>query len=200
MLCMQSFIYNSSLMNYMAGKLTNVEVALLEIIKEKNETTGYEIGQIIEERGYREWANIGKTSIYAGIKKLKKKNLISIKSPKKKEGKGPIPNSMRLTTIGEKVLNDEIKKALLSQKNLPLYYLGIAAIGLLKKDIALEILQERRGVNKKIIEEITRIFKEKGGTYLPLEAKALFEHPIMLIKSDNQFLEKFIKELKGGKN
>jgi DNA-binding PadR family transcriptional regulator len=184
-------------MDYIDIKLTNVEIALLEIIKERSETTGYEIGQIIEERGYREWANIGKTSIYTGIKKLEEKNYISIKHLKKKAGKGPIPNNIRITKSGEAILDEEIKKALLSQKNLPLYYLGIAGIGLIIKSIALKTLRQREIIDQKIIEEISQIFQKKGGTQLPLEAKALFEHPILVIKSDIQFLRNFIKELEG---
>jgi len=183
----------------MSAKLANVEIALLEIIKEKNETTGYEIGQIVEERGYRQWANIGKTSIYAGIKKLGRKNLIKIRKVKNKEGKGPLPNIINLTKTGENLLVEEIKKALLSQKNLPLYYLGIAGISLIERSTALEVLRQRMQINHKIIEEISQIFEEKGGNNLPLEAKALFDHPILLIKADDRFLEKFIGEL-GGKN
>jgi DNA-binding PadR family transcriptional regulator len=182
-------------MNYIDFNLTNVEIALLEIIREKYETTGYEIRQIIEERGYQEWANIGKTSIYAGIKKLEGKNLIKIKQLKKKTGKGPIPNNISLTKSGEFIIAEEIKKALLSQKNLPLYYLGIAGLSLINKSIALETLRQREVMDHKIIEEISQIFNKKGGDRLPLEAKALFEHPVSVIKSDISFLKNFIKEL-----
>ena len=131
-------------MDYYYIKITNVEMALLEIVKEKNGVSGYEIRKIIEERGYREWANIGKTSIYIGIKKLKKKGLITIKTMNKKEGKGPPPNKIKLTKLGEKVLVEQIGRALLSQKNLSLYYLGIAGIGLIKKDTVLELLKQRK--------------------------------------------------------
>lgn len=179
----------------MASRISNVELALLEIIKEKNETSGYEIGQIIEERGYREWANIGKTSIYVGIKKLEKKGFIAIKLVKRKEGKGPLPNIINLTNSGEKVLVEEIKRALLSQKSLSLYYLGIAGIGLIKKSTALEILKRREIINQKIIDEIKTIFKEKGGDSLPLEAKALFEHPILQIQADTDFIKNFRKRM-----
>ncbi len=179
----------------MDDRITNVEMALLEIIKEKNETSGYEVRKIIEERGYREWANIGKTSIYTGIKKLEKKGLITVKTIKKKEGKGPLPNKINLTKLGEKVLVEEIKKALLSQKNLPLYYLGIAGIGLIKKDIALELLKQREIINQKIIEEINKTFKKQGGDRLPLEAKALFEHPILLLRADTDFIREFSKSM-----
>jgi DNA-binding PadR family transcriptional regulator len=182
-------------MDYSGNKLTNVEIALLEIIKERSETTGYEIGQIIEERGYREWANIGKTSIYAGIKKLEGKKLISVQRIKKKAGKGPIPNNIRLTKSGESTLNEEIKQALLSQKNLSLYYLGIAGISLIKREIALETLHQREISDQNIIEEITRIFQAKGGDVMPPEAQALFEHPLLILKSDIHFLKNFITKL-----
>lgn len=74
-------------MNYKDCKINNVELTLLEIIREKSNTSGYEIRKIIEERGYREWANIGKTSIYVGIKKLKEKSLITLKTIEKKKVK-----------------------------------------------------------------------------------------------------------------
>lgn len=182
-------------MNYKDNKINNVELTLLEIIREKSNTSGYEIRKIIEERGHKEWANIGKTSIYIGIKKLKGKGLITLKTAKKKEGKGPLPNEINLTKVGEKVLIDEIKKALLAQKNLPLYYLGIAGIRLIKKDIALELLKRREIINQKIIEEINEIFKKQGGRELPLEARALFEHPILLIQADIDFIKKFRKRI-----
>ena len=187
-------------MHYITNRLTNVEIALLEIIKENNGTTGYEIGQIIEERGYKEWANIGKTSTYAGIKKLEQKGFVTAKPMKSKKGKGPLPNKINLTKSGEKVLAEEIRNALLSQKNLPLYYLGIAGIRSLERNIALETLRQREVINRKIIDEINMIFRKKGGDNLPLEAKALFEHPMALIKSDSRFLAKFIKQLESETN
>ena len=187
-------------MNYIKTVITNVELALLEIIKEKDETDGYEIKKILEERGYANWANIGKTSIYTGIKKLKKKDLITIKTLKRKEGKGPLPNKISLTKSGEKVLVEEIRKALLSQKNLPLYYLGIAGIGLIKKDVASELLEQRKIINRKIIEKLKDIFKKQGGNKMSLEAQALFEHPILLIQSDIKFINRFIKKLQEYKN
>lgn len=50
-------------------------------------------------------------------------------------------------------------------------------------------------INQKIIEEINRIFKKQGGNRLPLEAKALFEHPILMIQADTDFIKKFSKRM-----
>lgn len=48
--------------------ITNVEFMLLQIICERKEASGYEINQLIKERGYREWVDMGTTSIYVGLK------------------------------------------------------------------------------------------------------------------------------------
>ena len=181
----------------MAAELTNVELALHEIIQERGETTGYEIGRIIRERGYSEWANIGKTSIYAGIRSLEKERYIVLKQSTKEGGKGPIPNGIRITESGETVLLEEVRKALLSQRNPPRYYLGIAGISLIDKGAALDLLRQREAMDRESIKGMSRLFKERGGTRLPLEARALFEHPIMLIKSDVLFLRKFIRDFAG---
>lgn len=49
------------------NQLSNVEMVLLQIIAELNQMSGYEINKRIEQRGYREWAKIGTTSIYVGF-------------------------------------------------------------------------------------------------------------------------------------
>ena len=72
-------------------RLTNVEMVLLQIIAEKEGISGYGINQIVKERGYREWADIGMTSIYVGLKKLEDKKLVKFKIHTGKIGKGPVP-------------------------------------------------------------------------------------------------------------
>ena len=179
-----------------SNNLSNVEIILLELIKEKNEISGYEIKKQIEDRGYVSWANIGKTSIYSGIRKLDAKKLITLKTVKKKSGKGPLPQHIKLTKSGEKALSCEIKRALLSQRDFPLYYIGIAGIHLLERELILDILEERKEMSFENIIRINKIFEEKGGEHLPIQAKALFEHPILLMKTDIKFIDNLIKTLK----
>jgi DNA-binding PadR family transcriptional regulator len=58
-------------------KLANVEFMLLQIICEQSDISGYEISQLVKERKYKEWADIGTTSVYVGLNKLSKKQLVS---------------------------------------------------------------------------------------------------------------------------
>ena len=51
--------------------MTNAELAILSLIGE-SPRHGYEIEQVIEARGMREWTEIGFSSIYYLLKKLEK--------------------------------------------------------------------------------------------------------------------------------
>ena len=70
--------------------LSNAELMLLEIISQAKEISGYAIGKLVEERQYRVWADIGTTSIYTGLEKLKRKGLVTSRLDTAKRGKGPL--------------------------------------------------------------------------------------------------------------
>ena len=85
-------------MDYKRGQaLAGAEFALLQIIEEKQPVSGYEINKLIEDRGYRQWTDIGTTSIYVGLEKLSRKGLTSVYLDTGKKGKGPAPKKYRLT-------------------------------------------------------------------------------------------------------
>jgi DNA-binding PadR family transcriptional regulator len=48
--------------------MTNAELAILSLVVEKPRH-GYQIEQVIEERGMREWTEVGFSSIYYLLKK-----------------------------------------------------------------------------------------------------------------------------------
>lgn len=75
--------------------ISNVEFMLLQMIEECSQASGYDIKKLVERRGYREWANIGMTSIYGGLKKLRDKGWIIPEEFSGKSGKGPMPNRNR---------------------------------------------------------------------------------------------------------
>jgi DNA-binding PadR family transcriptional regulator len=187
-------------MNYSNVTMTNIELAILEIIAEKRETSGYLVGKVIAERGYRNWADLGKTSIYMAIRKLKRKGLISIRQKKDKTGRGPRPNAMTLTTAGQKELDGMLEIALLSSRDLGLYYLGIAGSGLIEKSRFLGLLMKRKAMNSYSKEMLKRLREEKGGDTLPLEADALFIHPVKMIEADDIFLDEIISKMGGNRH
>src|SRR4051794_24465032 len=111
------------------NKFSNAELVILQIITESNQMSGYDINKLIEQRGYREWAKIGTTSIYAGLQKLKKKRLIQSDNPSDKFGKGPLPIKFAITEDGKQMLRNEIIDCLSSTRERDNRFdLGIAAL------------------------------------------------------------------------
>jgi DNA-binding PadR family transcriptional regulator len=62
--------------------MTGPEMAILSLIAEKPRH-GYEIEQLIAQRGLREWIDISYTTIYYQLKRLEKKNLATSKLRRK---------------------------------------------------------------------------------------------------------------------
>ena len=85
--------------------MTNAELAILSLIVEAPRH-GYEIEQIIQERGMREWTEIGFSSIYYLLNKLEKKKFIESQL-QESDGKGPAKKVYYSTEAGSQICRDE---------------------------------------------------------------------------------------------
>lgn len=182
--------------------LTNVETALLQLTGEKKLVSGYELNALIEERGYRNWAGIGKTSIYNTLLKLKKKKFIQEKEYSKKSGKGPAPKKHSLTLEGFNALKTETLQALQGSVRggnaFELALASIPAAGFKKSAAALRV---RAGNLEKSVSGLKKTFEKQGGERLPVFVRALFERPIIMIEADLKYTRFLAAELeKGFKN
>ena len=90
--------------------MTNAELAIISLIAEQPRH-GYDIEQIIEARGMRDWTEIGFSSIYYLLNKLEKSNLIEsqIQQP---SGKGPARKVYSITAEGRQAHLDGTLAAL----------------------------------------------------------------------------------------
>jgi DNA-binding PadR family transcriptional regulator len=176
--------------------MTNVETAVLQLISEKKSASGYELNALIEERGYRQWAGIGKTSIYNGLKKLLKKTLIRESGFEKIAGKGPAPKKYSITPKGAGLLRDTTLEALsgaIRRENaFELALASIPAIGFQKATAAL--LQRVKALDISL-KSLGKVYAEKGGKSLPLFVSALFERPIKIIEADIEYTKKLTLRL-----
>jgi DNA-binding PadR family transcriptional regulator len=77
--------------------VTNAELAILSLVAERP-CHGYEIEQLIEARGMRDWTEIGFSSIYYLLKKLKKRLVWGQLEP---AARGPARQVYRLTGAGD---------------------------------------------------------------------------------------------------
>ncbi|WP_028776356.1 PadR family transcriptional regulator [Shimazuella kribbensis] len=176
--------------------ISNVEFMLLQMIEECRQASGYDIKKLVDQRGYREWTNIGTTSIYAGLKKLSNKGWITTEESDGKSGKGPMPNRFALTEAGIAKLRQEILDSLSSARERDSRFdLGLAALPLVEKDEAVEALRNRLEFLQETSKKIKQKYESQGGVQLPLNVRALFLHPINLIESERMFVANLMKEL-----
>jgi DNA-binding PadR family transcriptional regulator len=177
--------------------LSNVELVLLEIIAEFETISGYEVGKLIEARGYRNWADIGTTSIYIGLNKLLSKSLAESELDTKKSGKGPLPKKFSLTTQGVQALRDNIIDALANSRERDRRFdLGIAGLSFVKPDEAASALEIRKNRLREIAETLEQKRFADGGESLPLHAKYLFDHTLHFIKSECEFINHFMNAIR----
>ncbi|MEC0247678.1 PadR family transcriptional regulator [Paenibacillus chitinolyticus] len=176
--------------------ISNVEFMLLQMIAECRQASGYDIKKLVDQRGYREWANIGTTSIYVGLRKLSDKGWIASEETDLKSGKGPIPTWFVLTEAGMAKLKDEILNSLSSTRERDNRFdLGLAAMPLIGKDAAIAALRKRLDFLREALKDIRQKFQSQGGVRLPLNVRMLFLHPISLIESEQAFVANLINEL-----
>ena len=177
--------------------MTAPEMALLTILSEGASLSGYDINKIIDERGFREWAGIGSTSIYSGLKKLEKKNFIKLIIDSKKSGKGPLPNKFKITKQGMANLKTEIKLILSSEARKDSKFdIALASIIILDIKEIDQALNERKEKLEKVLHKVrSGKFEKQGGLNLPPHVVLLFERNFMLLKTEIDFIEKALKDL-----
>ncbi|MCP4218020.1 MAG: PadR family transcriptional regulator [bacterium] len=176
--------------------LTNVEFSLAELIAESGEISGYDINKLIEERGYRQWADIGTTSVYLGLEKLKKKKLVRSFLDTRKKGKGPPPRKYALNESGHEVLKENVLEALSNRRERDRRFdLGIAGLPFVRAREASGALKKRRIMLTETAEKIKEKFQKDGGENLPLHVRALFNHPLFLIRHELEFLDSLLIDL-----
>ena len=83
--------------------MTNAELAILSLIAQQPRH-GYEIEQVIEARGMREWTEVGFSSIYYLLKKLEQKGYV--KAQLIAADRGPARKVYSITPAGEKAADE----------------------------------------------------------------------------------------------
>ncbi|KAA3644942.1 MAG: PadR family transcriptional regulator [Chloroflexi bacterium] len=165
-------------------KLSERELLILGLVAEMPRH-GYELEQVIEERGMREWTQIGFSSIYYALGKLEERGLISADVPANAKAK----KSYHLTDKGKAALVEQTLATLVSVQ--PTYHpllLGMIHWSVLSRDQALDALQTRKDV---VAEELQRIesiqFEQQP---LPDYVDAIFEFSIGQLQAEAEWLDK----------
>ncbi|HEY42935.1 MAG TPA: helix-turn-helix transcriptional regulator [Anaerolineae bacterium] len=172
--------------------MTNAELAILTLIAEKPRH-GYEIEQVIEERGMREWTEVGFSSIYYLLKKLEEKNLIQ-GHMERQAGRGPARKVYEITEAGMDARRAGVLEALsVPQRAYPPMQLGLASLPGVSRSEALAALRRYQDRLKDRLEHVRS--RRDDRRPLPYFVEAMFSHSMALIEAEQRWTEGFIVQL-----
>jgi DNA-binding PadR family transcriptional regulator len=180
-------------------EISNAEYMLCALIREGGKASGYRLNTVIRERGYREWADIGMTSIYGGLKKLECKGLISGQRVRRKTTQGPAAVEYGLTVEGARLLKEETEKGLSGTRERDRRFdLALSAIDVVSRDKSRALIGKRKAFLESEYERMKVIF---AGERARVSAAGilLFGHTFHLLKSEIAYLEGLMREWGKGK-
>lgn len=173
--------------------MTNAELAILGLVVEQPRH-GYEIEQVIEARGMRNWTEVGFSSIYYLLKKLEADGLVDAQVDAR-QAKGPKRKVYRATRKGRSAWRRETRRALATpQRQYPDIFLGMAGMpGLELEQIEKALAEYLQGLEERL-EEVTRA-RQRSGPDLPYHVEAMFTYSESMIEAERAWVIGFLDEL-----
>src|SRR5262245_19031544 len=158
--------------------LTESELLVLGLVAEMPRH-GYELEQLIERRGMREWTQIGFSSIYFVLGNLEKKGLITAETPASARAR----KSYTVTRTGRKALVNQTLTALKAVRPAcSSLLMGMIHWPVLTRTQALDALRTRRAAVTKELERLESIHFEQEP--LPDYVDVMFDFCIGQLKAE----------------
>jgi DNA-binding PadR family transcriptional regulator len=179
-------------MNIEDISISNAEFSILSLVAEEPRH-GYQIEQVIEQRGMRQWTQVGFSSIYYLLRKLERKGLLDIRA-ERQDGQGPARKVYGLTKQGDRIFEQAIKIALSKpQPCYPPILLGLAALPRLDRQSVIEALERYRA---ELIDQCQGMRHSKSNQpNLPYFVEAMFDYSEALMEAELHWLENFIQQV-----
>ncbi len=174
--------------------MTPAELAILSLLIEQPRH-GYGIEQVIDERGMREWASIGFSSIYHILKKLERQGYIEGRL-ESREGKGPASKVYTLTEAGSHVWHTLILQALRTpQLDAQYFQVGLAALPLLT---TVEVDDALGQYQQTLVEHRNRVYErlQQEQATLPFQVRGLFDLSLRMLDAQLGWLDDFRQQYK----
>ncbi len=171
--------------------MTNAELAILSLVAEQPRH-GYEMEQVIKQRGMREWTEIGFSSIYYLLKKLEREGLIE--GQLEEAGRGPARKVYHLTPAGREALHTGVLDALSVPRHCysPLQ-LGLADLPGIPPDEALAALAQYRDSLAARLEHVQARWESQRPLLYFVDA--MFDHSVTMIRAELEWITQFISQL-----
>jgi DNA-binding PadR family transcriptional regulator len=166
------------------NNLTDSEFLVLGLVAEMPRH-GYELEQVIEGRGMREWTQIGFSSIYYVLGRLEERGLVKAGIPANAKAK----KSYEITARGKETLVDQTLATLKSvQPTYPSLLLGMIHWSVLTREQALKALKTRKSAVAGELERLESIHFEQQP--LPDYVDAIFEFSIGQLHAQADWIDK----------
>jgi DNA-binding PadR family transcriptional regulator len=172
---------------------THSELAILSLLAEEPRH-GYDIEQMIEQRGMRNWTEIGFSSIYYLLNKLEQSGKIHSRIEASR-GKGPARKVYELTEAGQADWRKAVLAALALPEpcHLPIQ-IGLSNLPLIALDEAKSALGSYLMTLQARHAELANRQKNRGFP-LPYQVNAMFNLSLAMIEAEINWLQSFILEL-----
>lgn len=164
-------------------------MVVLTLLAEKR-NHGYELEGLIEQRGMREWTEIGFSSIYYLLQKLASEGLVAmVPQP---SGRGPARKVYSLTTAGRQVWQVASLAALATPtRSWSAFQLALSALPMLPIEESRRALAYYRASQTA---RLTRMEDRRRAQYpLPQHVEALFDHSRSLLVAELGWLDGYLK-------
>jgi DNA-binding PadR family transcriptional regulator len=176
--------------------MTNAELAILSLIAEQPRH-GYDIEQIIEERGMRDWTEIGFSSIYYLLKKLEKDGMLEghLQQP---GGKGPARKVYSITSDGQHTLAESALAALSTPKSgsRP-FLLGLSNLPIIPTEQLLDALNSYATKLEESMQHMGTRAEEQRPQ--PPFVEAMFDYSRVLAEAELIWIRDFMQEVEAGR-
>jgi DNA-binding PadR family transcriptional regulator len=174
--------------------MTNAELAVLSLVVQEPRH-GYQIEQVIEERGMRRWTEVGFSSIYFLLKKLERQKLIKGEWEKTKRGRERWAKVYHPTDAGREAFHAAIFEVLSVPQPIPRpLMLGLANLPALStKEASTALSQYGKQLTEKM--GILRAVLDSDQHSHPYFVDAMFELALTVMQAELEWVEKFTRQI-----
>ena len=174
--------------------MNEAELTILSLVAE-GPRYGYEIQQIIDERGLREWLAVGFSSIYYILNKLERQGMLS--SQLRYDVPGPARKVYQVTEAGRGVLQTAVADLLRQPSALGSgFELGLANLSAMNPRQVYKVLRERETELDRRLEGVQKVWERHQREDQPVKdhIRSLYTHHLVVMQAEQGWLKTFLED------
>ena len=181
---------------------------ILGLVNEKMHEGGchpYDINKRIEERGMRDWTNIGVdfslSTIYRKLELLEKKELVE---NFEEEIDGRVRKNYRITPYGYEILRAKVYEVLYNYigKKDEDFYVAFSMFPILIPEEQIEVFTHSLEAIINHKKELEKMLNDMQMNFpkMTINVTGLFSHPIKILEADMEFFQRVLENIKNNQN